>query len=76
MFVCVLQRLDVGLNQFSGSFDELLGECSYIVSFKAEENTLSGPLPPEMASLGLMVRLHISFDIHLCNRVCTRFLRN
>lgn len=50
-----MQRLDVGVNQFSGSFDEFLGLCNYIVSFVAERNRLSGSLPANMASLGLMV---------------------
>ncbi|DBB03723.1 TPA: hypothetical protein ACH3X3_011034 [Trebouxia sp. C0006] len=47
--------LDVGYNQFSGSFNALLGNCEYIVSFQADGNNLSGPLPANMASLGLMV---------------------
>ena len=49
--------MDVGYNQFSGSFSALLGNCEYIVSFQADGNMLSGPLPADMASLGLMVRL-------------------
>ncbi|DBB15937.1 TPA: hypothetical protein ACH3X3_003311 [Trebouxia sp. C0006] len=47
--------LNVGYNQFSGSFNSLLGNCEYIVSFQADGNMLSGPLPANMASLGLMV---------------------
>ena len=54
---CMLQSLDVGYNQFSGSFNALLGNCEYIVSFQADGNMLSGPLPANMASLGLMVCL-------------------
>ena len=53
-----IQRLDVGFNLFSGSFDELLGLCDYIVSFVAVSNKLSGSLPADMASLGLMVCTH------------------
>ena len=53
----MLQSLDVGYNQFSGSFNALLGNCEYIVSFQADGNNLSGPLPANMASLGLMVCL-------------------
>ena len=47
----------MGYNQFSGSFNALLGHCEYIVSFQADGNNLSGPLPANMASLGLMVCL-------------------
>ena len=53
----MLQSMDVGYNQFSGSFNALLGSCDYIVSFQADGNMLSGPLPANMASLGLMVCL-------------------
>ena len=55
MCACLLQSLNVGYNQFSGSFNSLLGNCEYIVSFQADGNMLSGPLPANMASLGLMV---------------------
>lgn len=53
----MLQSLDVGYNLFSGSFNALLDNCGYIVSFQADGNMLSGPLPANMASLGLMVCL-------------------
>ena len=51
----LLQRLDVGFNQFSGKFNELLGALSLLIGFSAEGNMLSGTLPPTMASLGLKV---------------------
>ncbi len=51
----MVQGLDVGYNQFSGSFDALLDSCKYIVSFHADGNMLSGSLPANMASLGVMV---------------------
>ncbi len=54
------QGLDVGYNQFSGSFNALLGSCEYIVSFQADGNMLSGSLPANVASLGLMVCLQIA----------------
>lgn len=57
---CMSQSMDVGYNQFSGSFNALLGNCEYIVSFQADGNMLSGPLPANMASLGIMVRLQIA----------------
>ncbi len=57
MCACIVQGLDVGYNQFSGSFNELLGSCEYIVSFQADGNMLSGPQPANTASLGLMVCL-------------------
>ncbi len=47
----------MGYNLFSGSFNALLSKCEYIVSFQADGNMLSGPLPANMASLGLMVCL-------------------
>ena len=50
-----LQMMDVGLNQFTGSFDAMLGGLSFITGFWAERNMLSGSLPQKMASLGLMV---------------------
>ena len=49
--------MDVGVNQFSGSFDAMLGGLSFIIGFRAERNMLSGSLPQAMASLGLMVCL-------------------
>ena len=58
----MLKSMDVGYNQFSGSFNALLDSCEYIVSFQADGNMLSGPLPANMASLGLMVRLQIAFS--------------
>lgn len=55
----LLQRLDVGINRFAGKVNQLLGTLSFLVSFSAERNMLSGTLPPTMASLGLKVsQLH------------------
>lgn len=51
----LLQRLDVGNNRFAGKFNQLLGSLSFLISFSAERNMLSGTLPPTMASLGLKV---------------------
>ena len=55
MCACIVQGLDVGYNQFSGSLNQLLGSCEYIVSFQADGNMLFGSLPANTASLGLMV---------------------
>ena len=59
--VLLLQRLDVGNNQFAGKFNQLLGALSFLVSFSAEGNMLSGTLPATMASLGLKVSQQATF---------------
>lgn len=56
-----MQRLDVGNNQFAGKFNQLLGGLSFLVSFSAEGNMLSGTLPATMASLGLKVSQQATF---------------
>lgn len=64
--ILLLQRLDVGNNQFAGKFNQLLGALSFLVSFSAEGNMLSGTLPPTMASLGLKVSYHLlGVSLHL-----------
>ena len=50
-----------GNNQFAGKFNQLLGGLSFLVSFYAEGNLLSGTLPATMASLGLKVSQQATF---------------